>query len=220
MLYLTKKYILSLLLFTFFLSLIEANDKNLYTCNFHGKSTTYHENDTKRMILLGADCRIMHNVEHITCAMDGVKVDYAIHEAEDLLYRHPDAYCEMNSRLFRGKLNNTSSLALEKTLVVYFPIKGTSLSYKDRKKISTFARQYRNMGYKYTITGHASATGKSSSNYLLSLKRAGSVRSMLLNNGIHGSNILSVDALGEESLRYNTAYEFRLNRAVEIKVYK
>ena len=56
-------------------------------------------------------------------------------------------------------------------------------------------------------------------NQNLSLKRAGIVRNSFLDYGIKADNIISVDALGEESLRYRTKYEESRNRAVEIKAF-
>jgi len=203
------------------LSSMQANsDAQLYTCGFNGKMASYHENEAKKMQLLGAECRIMNSVEHIICSMRGVKTAYSYTEAEALLYRYPTAYCEMNNQLFVSSVKQSKGLAIEGKTALYFPVNGTQLSYKNRQKINSFAHKYMNMGYTFTITGYASATGSSSKNHMLSLKRAGVVRTALLNSGIRSSEILSVDALGEESLRYNTSYEFSLNRAVIIKAYK
>jgi len=197
-----------------------ANSDILYSCDFNGKIATYHENEAKRMVLLGANCRNMNEIEHVVCAMNGVKVDYSRNEAEELLYRHPDAYCEMSQKLFTSTTQKSGGLSLVDKVIIYFPINSNYLSYKSLRKLSIFSQRHRNMGYTYTITGYASATGSASKNKLISLKRAGVVRNTLLNYGIHQDRILSVDALGEESLRYNTQYEFSLNRAVEIKVYQ
>ena len=204
----------------FLLSFVGVHAETLYSCNYNGTVTTYHENDAKRMHLLGANCRIMSSAEHITCSMSGVKTDYSRDEAEELLYRYPNAYCEINNQLFTNSNSSKKSLSIAHKLVIYFQVNKSNLSYKNIQKINSFATRYRNMGYTYTITGYASATGNSSNNHILSLKRAGIVRNKLLDSGINADNILSVDALGEESLRYNTKYEFSLNRAVEIKAYK
>jgi outer membrane protein OmpA-like peptidoglycan-associated protein len=194
----------------------------LYECLFDGKRASYHENEAKRMQLLGAECHLMQPSEHILCSMDGVKVSYTREEADKLLATYPKATCEINNNLYMayGEKHYNRPLQMEKHLVVYFPVNSYRLSQRDREKLKGFAKRYRNMGYIFTITGYASATGSSSKNHLLSLKRAGKVNNILLDYGINLKNIISVDALGEETLRYKTQYEERRNRAVEVKAYK
>jgi len=218
--YLIKKTIVVLAISI--LSLEGLNAENLYSCMMNGTNTTYHENDARRLISMGADCRLMNRVEHITCSMRGVRVSYSREEAKKLLVEYPDANCEINDRLFISQYNGakqTKSLEIVSRLTIYFSVNGKNLSKKSRDQLKAFSRKHRNMGYTYTITGYASATGTSASNHTLSLKRAGIVRNTLLDGGINSENILSVDALGEESLRYKTKYEERRNRAVEIKAY-
>ena len=219
-----KKRFFLFILFVAFLGNLQA-DENLYSCMYEGKTTTYHENEAKRMILFGAECHLMDNAEHITCSMDGVRVDYSKKEAEELLLSYPNAICEMNDILVRSnKISNSRSnvkpLKLQDRLNIYFLVNSSSLSQKDKFKINAFARVHRNMGYTFTVTGYTSATGSSIKNQNLSLKRAGIVRNSLLDSGINSDKILSVDALGEESLRYRTKHEERRNRAVEIKAFK
>jgi outer membrane protein OmpA-like peptidoglycan-associated protein len=214
---LIKYFILSLVLIGF--NSVQA--ENLYECELNGKSATYHENDAKRMQLLGAECRIMHPIEEITCSMNGVRVNYSREEAEALLAKYPKATCEINDQLFIAFVQTAQRrpLSLVKKLVIYFPINGKRLSQSSRNLITAFAKRHRSMGYSFTITGHASATGSASKNHTLSLQRAGVVRDAMLNSGVNENNIISVDALGEESLRYRTQYEERRNRAVVIKAY-
>ena len=220
--YLTKKSILVTLAWMMLLAISSVNAENLYSCSYNGIVTTYHEDDAQRMKVLGADCRIMNTYEHITCSMNGVRVNYSRIEAEELLATYPDANCEINDSLFmsiKRRVSDTKPLPLKSRVNIYFPINGNKLSRKNKTKVKAFAKLHRNMGYTYTITGYASATGSSSKNHTLSLMRAGNVRNTLLAGGINQNNILSVDALGEESLRYNTKYEERRNRAVEIKAF-
>jgi len=207
--------------FIFLINTLHA-DESLFSCVYEGKATTYHENEAKRMMLLGAECRLMSGAEHITCSMDGVKVDYSRREADELLLRYPDAICEMNGMLVRSNTahSNAQPLQFQDRLIIYFLVNSSRLSTKDKLKIKAFANTHRNMGYSYTITGYTSATGSSLKNQNLSLKRAGIVRNSLLDYGIKADRILSVDALGEESLRYRTKYEEQRNRAVEIKAFK
>lgn len=220
--FLTKKNTLITFLLTLLLSVSSINAETLYSCELNGKVTTYHENDAKRMQLLGADCRIMNSFEEITCSMKGVRVNYSRSEAEELLSLYPDATCQINDRLFIAismRVQNTEPLRLKNKTIIYFPVNGKKLSSNNKAKVKAFAKLHRNMGYTYTITGYASATGSSAKNHTLSLQRAGIVRNTLLAGGVNEDNILSVDALGEESLRYNTKYEEGRNRAVEIKAF-
>jgi len=216
-------------LFIVFFSLVFAlntfaSDESLFSCVYEGEVVTYHENEAKRMMLLGAECHLMGGEEHITCSMDGVRVDYSRREADELLMRYPDAVCDMNGMLVRSSTGTGHSraqpLQLQDRLIIYFLVNSSRLSSKDKTKIKAFARAHRNMGYFFTITGYASATGSSLKNQNLSLKRAGIVRNSLLDGGVKADSILSVDALGEESLRYRTQYEEQRNRAVEIKAFK
>jgi len=213
------KYITGLIGILLLVTTLHA--ESLYECYFQGKWTTYHENEAKRMTLLGANCRQMHPVEHVTCAMNGVRLDYSKEEAEKLLYQYPQAHCEMNNLLYLSTRSQTYShpLALIDQVIVYFPVGSASLTSQARSKLYTFAQRHRNMGYLFSITGYASAPGRASRNHIISLNRAGAVRNALLNAGLNENNILSVDALGEASLRYNTPYEMRLNRAVVVKAY-
>jgi len=218
----SNKIFLNIILFLFVsISSMDASE-SLYECLFSGTKASYHANEAKRMQLLGAECHIMQSKEYILCSMDGVKVNYTREEADKLLATYPKATCEIDNNLYmaQGQKHYNKPLYLDKYIVVYFPINSYRLSQKDREKLKWFARRYRKMGYIFTITGYASATGSSSKNHFLSLKRAGKVNNILLNYGINFKNIISVDALGEESLRYNTQYEERRNRAVEVKAYK
>ncbi len=220
--YLTKNSMLITMVWSIILSISSLSAESLYSCEYNGITSSYHENDARRLQSLGADCRIMSPLEEITCSMGGVRLNYSRSEAEDLLVRHPDATCQINDSLFLAitvRVKNKKPLSLKNKTVIYFPVNGNKLSSKNRAKVKTFAKQHRNMGYTYTITGYASATGSSAKNHTLSLKRAGIVRDTLLAGGINENNIISVDALGEESLRYNTKYEEGRNRAVVIKAF-
>jgi outer membrane protein OmpA-like peptidoglycan-associated protein len=218
----SNKIFLNITLFLLLsISAIDASEY-LYECLFDGKQVSYHENEVKRMQLLGAECHQMQPDNYILCSVDGVKVSYTKEEADKLLATYPKATCEIDNNLYMayGQKEYNEPLQLEKHLVVYFSVNSYHLYQEDRDKLKEFVKRYKNMGYFFTITGYASATGSSSKNHLLSLKRAGKVNNILLDYGISFKNIISVDALGEESLRYNTQYEEIRNRAVEIKVYQ
>ena len=204
-----------------------SSDETLYSCVFNGKATTYHKNEALRMQLLGAECRLMSQAEHITCSMDGVRLDYSREEAEQLLARYPHAICDIGGVLYIATDASSNSnrdvqhhlMAIRDKITIFFPVNSNRLSSSAYSEISSFVHRNARSGYFFTITGYASATGSHSHNHTLSLRRAGIVRDVMLNNGISPDSILSVDALGEESLRHNTPYEFRENRAVEIKAY-
>jgi len=216
--YLIKKILCITVLF----SINTLHAESLYGCNLNGITTTYHENDAIRMQELGADCHIMNTFEEITCSMHGVRVKYSKDEAEKLLAMYPQATCQMNDKLFIAivlRTEHTKPMVLKHKTIIYFPVNGKNLSSTSLTKVRNFTHLHRNLGYNFTITAHASATGSSAKNHTLSLQRAGIVRNALLSNGINEDNILSVDALGEESLRYNTKYEAKVNRAVIIKAF-
>ncbi|KIO75635.1 membrane protein [Pedobacter lusitanus] len=72
---------------------------------------------------------------------------------------------------------------------------------------------------KFILNGHSSAEGTPEHNMSLSVDRANSVKSYLMNAGISGSN-LSIKGFGAtEPLKPNTTEEGKeLNRRVEIKI--
>ncbi|WP_345947537.1 OmpA family protein [Mucilaginibacter sp. PAMB04274] len=72
---------------------------------------------------------------------------------------------------------------------------------------------------KFTLNGHSSAEGTAEHNQSLSVDRANSVKSYLINGGINGAN-LTVRGWGESKpITTNTNEEARaLNRRVEIKL--
>ncbi|HIP14993.1 MAG TPA: OmpA family protein [Sulfurimonas autotrophica] len=216
--YLIKKNYLIIFGLLLTVSLTSVSADNLYSCQFEGKKVTYHENDARRMLTLGAECYKMTKEEYVTCSMKGVRLTYSFSEAEMLLLKYPDAMCEMNDKLRYGK-SSKNGLVLKSQIVIYFSVNGKVFSKKSRAKILKFAKLHKNMGYVYTITGYASSPGGAAYNHTLSLKRAGRVNDTLISGGVNKVNILSVDAMGEESLRYKTKHEEQRNRAVVIKAF-
>jgi len=137
---------------------------------------------------------------------------------ELVLLNYPNAVCEMNNKLKYGR-SSKNGLVLKSQVVIYFSVDRKVFSNKSRTKLLKFANLHRNMGYVYTITGYASSPGGATYNHTLSLKRAAKVNDTLVKAGIQEVNILSVDAMGEESLRYETKHEEQRNRAVVVKAF-
>jgi len=205
--------------FIFTVNLI-ANDEKLFSCLLAGEKATYHENEAKRLESIGAECHPLSYYEYVTCSMDGVRMQYSRDEAEKILSSYPKAVCDINNILYTySSYSSNKPMHIKRKLVIYFSVNSTHLSKSDYQKILNYIQnQYQDEDF-ITITGYASATGSNAHNHILSLKRATIVKNTLIKNGISSNAILSVDAMGEESLRYNTQHEYKYNRAVEIRAY-
>lgn len=201
---------------------LSAKDERLFSCLLAGEKATYHENEAKRLEGLGAKCHPLSYDEYITCSMDGVRMQYSRDEAKKILLSYPKAVCDIDNSLYTYSSYNSNShtpMHVRKSLIIYFPVNSNRLSNSNYQKILNFIQNQYQSGELITITGYASATGTNTHNHILSLKRATIVKKTLIKNGIASDAILSVDAMGEESLRYNTQREYKYNRAVEIKAY-
>lgn len=74
-------------------------------------------------------------------------------------------------------------------------------------------------GVKLTLNGHSSAEGTPAHNMSLSVDRANSVKSYLVNAGINGGNLLIKGFGATKPATPNTSEEGKaLNRRVEFKV--
>ena len=214
---------------------LPARAEELYSCLYNGTSSTYRAAEVTRMKALGAVCDKLGADERITCAIDGVKLDYSREESRRLMAANPSAVCEMGRKL----IINVSAIKVSVTAqprpaprstafdmsgkeVVYFRLGSSRLSSSSYAILAAFSRKYGSGAHRFTITGYADASGSSRFNHTLSLKRAGRVRDALIDFGIPEDNIISVNALGEESLRFRTrnGQRFVLNRAVEVRAYK
>ena len=237
---------------------LPARAEELYSCLYNGTSSTYREAEATRMKALGAVCDKLGADERITCAIDGVKLDYSREESRRLMAANPGAVCEVGNKLIlnahddkvtstpvqnqniprrrneahAGRAASTPvqnqniprrlTLDMSEKTVVHFRLGSSKLSRTAHASLANFSRKYGSGAYRFTITGYADASGSSRFNHTLSLKRAGRVRDVLIDYGISEDNILSVDALGEESLRFRTRDGKRSykNRAVEVRAYK
>ncbi len=208
-----------------------ATAEELYSCLYNGTSSTYRAAEATRMRALGAVCDRLTAAERVTCAIDGVKLDYSREESRRLMNEKPDAVCETESKLLvnvRADASQARSTSRHATFdmigkeIIYFRLGSSRLSARSSALLAAFSRKYGSGSYRFTITGYADASGSSRFNHTLSLKRAGRVRDALIDFGISADNIISVNALGEESLRYRTrnGQPYILNRAVEIRAYQ
>jgi outer membrane protein OmpA-like peptidoglycan-associated protein len=206
-----------------------------YICTLGNVSSLYYENEAIKLMDAGAECHVAGQSEMVVCAFNNVRQPYAKEEAKIILQSYPDAVCEWSGYLVasssgdRGNIINRESSKEEYTsyrkfkfvkgLNIRFPVNKYTIDKKLYNNLSKIMRRYMNGKYLFTITGYASATGSNQYNYMLSLKRAASVKKALESMGVSPASILSVDALGEEALKVRTHREEKKNRIVEIKVY-
>jgi len=101
--------------------------------------------------------------------------------------------------------------------IIYFDFDDANLSNISIVTLKKFLKKYTKKTYKYIVIGHADTKGSKEYNYKLSLKRAVSVKEILINQGIDNKYI-SILGRGEESLAILTPNEVShpVNRRVEI----
>ena len=214
-----------------------ANANEFYSCQFNGKEASYHQDEVPRMKSLGASCVRLTAATSAVCAVGSVSTIFSLSEAQAVMQSSNRVACSAggflvtNQRAVSSQVIVTGPVAVlsrgqatfehQKTTVVYFRLGSARLSASERAKIDAFARYY-GSGFRITITGYTDSTGSAAKNQLLSLQRAGAARDVLIANNVSVNSIVSVSALGEESLRYETADSKALgaNRAVEIKAYR
>jgi outer membrane protein OmpA-like peptidoglycan-associated protein len=215
---------------------VAAND--FYSCVFNGKEASYHRDEVPRMKSLGAECVPLSAATSVVCSVGSVSTIFSVSEAAAVLDSSRRVICSSAGIMVTNApdvassqvvvtgpvailTDNRPTFAHESTAVVYFRLGSARLSQSELAKVAEFARYY-GSGYRITITGHTDSTGSASRNHLLSVQRAGIVRDALIRNNVSAANILSVSAMGEESLRYVTGDGIALgaNRAVEIRAYR
>lgn len=214
-----------------------ASANEYYSCQFNGKEASYHEDEVPRMKSLGATCAPLTSANSVVCAVGTVSTIFSVSEAAAVLRSSDRVACSSTGLLVTNDRSVVTQVVVtgpiaylaeghaafehQKTTVVYFKLGSSTLSASEKAKIVEFARYY-GTGHKITITGYTDSTGSAAKNQLLSLKRAGAARNALIGNDVAENNIHSVSALGEESLRIQTADSEALgvNRAVEIKAYR
>jgi outer membrane protein OmpA-like peptidoglycan-associated protein len=201
------------------------------------------------MLSLGAKCEPL--ALPVICAVGSVQSVFSHAEANEILAKgNSRVSCEIAGHLVIGDtvaatvssnplppsttavnahsaelsvvIGDRPSFRMDKKEVVYFAHGSHKLGKMQLQKIRQFVNAYGKGTHMLNITGHADSSGSNSFNHTLSVKRAGAVRNAMIDAGVDASKIISVSALGEESLRYRTKDNHKLptNRAVEIKAYK
>ena len=121
-------------------------------------------------------------------------------------------------------INNSENLILvtknEKKAImqiIYFDFDEYTLSKVSINTLKTFLDKYKNQISNYIIVGHTDTKGTNKYNLKLSLKRAETIKTIFLQEGIEEKNI-SISGKGEEFLDILTADETAhpANRRVEI----
>lgn len=225
------------LIAAFILSSNSLSANEFYSCEYNGKEASYHQDEVPRMKSLGAACIPLNAATRLVCSIGSVSSIFSVSEAEAVLNSSNKVSCASGGILIASgghRLNpvvvaseisvlvaDRPAFELQKTVVLYFRLGSAKLSKAELSKIAETA-QYYGTGFKMTILGHTDSTGSAAKNHLLSFQRAGAVRDALIRNNVDASDILSVSAMGEESLRYQTEDGIALgaNRAVEIRLYR
>ena len=105
--------------------------------------------------------------------------------------------------------------------IIYFDFDKSRLSNVSMNEINNFIKKNENIINEYIVIGHTDTKGTKDYNHLLSLKRAESVKLLLINLGIKSEKI-KVLGKGEDELRIVTADEIAhpANRRAEIRPLK
>jgi OOP family OmpA-OmpF porin len=103
--------------------------------------------------------------------------------------------------------------------IIYFDFDGSTLSQVSKNTLINFLNKNKNRLSRYIIFGHTDTKGAYDYNLNLSLKRAQSVKEILLNQGIFEKNV-SVLGKGENQLAVSTPDETKhpANRRAEVKI--
>jgi OmpA-OmpF porin, OOP family len=103
--------------------------------------------------------------------------------------------------------------------IIYFDFDNSSLSQVSKKKLINFLDKNTKELSKYIIFGHTDTRGTSKYNFNLSIKRAESVKDILLNHGVFEKNI-SIFGKGENDLAVDTPDDTKhpANRRAEVKI--
>ncbi len=121
------------------------------------------------------------------------------------------------------KMDNVQMERVKDQMLIYFPYKSTRK--EDDAAIDSYlselARQLISSGEKVRITGHTDFVGESKDNYNFGLRRANSIRDILIKKGVSAKQITSKSYGETKPVATNdTPYGRYLNRRVEIRVGK
>ncbi len=131
---------------------------------------------------------------------------------------------EKNNEKIKTDTNKESVVLVPKnknnqvSQIIYFDFDESRLSEVSINTIKNYLKKYKSSIKKYIIIGHADTKGTKEYNKILSFKRAETVKSILIQEGINDS-IIKILGKGEESLAIPTADEVKhpANRRAEIK---
>lgn len=121
------------------------------------------------------------------------------------------------------KMDNVQMEKLEDRMVIHFPYK--SSTKEDNAAIDSYlselARQLIQSGEKVRITGHTDFVGDTKTNFVFGLRRANSIRDILVKKGVPKKQINCYSYGDTKPVATNdTPYGRYLNRRVEIRVGK
>ena len=121
---------------------------------------------------------------------------------------------ENNSQTYSVVTTNEKREVMQ---IIYFDFDEYTLSEVSLNNLKTFLDQYQNQISNYVIAGHADTKGTNQYNLKLSLKRAETIKTIFIEEGIEEKNI-NILGKGEEFLAVKTADEIAhpANRRVEI----
>lgn len=121
------------------------------------------------------------------------------------------------------RMNNVQMERVEDRMVIHFPYK--SSTKEDNAAIDSYlsdlARQLIQSGEKVRITGHTDFVGETKTNFVFGLRRANSIRDILVKKGVSKKQINCYSYGDTKPVATNdTPYGRYLNRRVEIRVGK
>lgn len=151
--------------------------------------------------------------------------DAFLNSMHEMYSKISDNEKNQNQKNHEDKLKNTSESVTvikknenrEILQIIYFDFDDYTLSKISLNTLEAFLDNYKNKINNYVIAGHTDTKGTNQYNLKLSLKRAQSIKAILLQKGIEEKNI-NILGKGEEFLAVPTADEVShpVNRRVEI----
>ena len=126
----------------------------------------------------------------------------------------------------KGKAKSESNITIvtqnnqkEIMQIIYFDFDNYKLSNVSRNTLINFLRKNKNSINRFIILGHTDTKGTKTYNLSLSVKRAETVKKILLDEGIFENNV-SILGKGENQLAVNTPDEIKhpANRRVKVKI--
>ena len=206
-------------------SMFKPGDKVQLTAQFSNKSSRSTsatiDETSKNLLITGIDAIYIANKLK---SSSYVKIDFANNKYCSRLKSSSKSIKTVESSARFFKLNKPDNekqqpLTLVNKSIIYFPVNGKKLSIKNKNKVKALLKHIGIWDIPIRLQDMHQQQAVLLRIIHYHCKELVTVRNTLLASGINENNILSVDALGEESLRYNTKYEEKRNRAVVIKAF-